>query len=100
MTDGCRHTPGPWKLAREATNDFPQAWVDSTLPYSEWDTRRIADVGGRTKDEATFNARLISAAPDLVAACEAYLAPHTHAMKPDIYAAIKAAVAKAKGETP
>jgi len=54
------------------------------------------------EDEAKANARLIAAAPDLLAACEAamdmILSDYHPIHKPKQFAVIKAAIAKAKGE--
>jgi hypothetical protein len=64
----------------------------------EW----IADVGGHTTPEAHENARLIAAAPELLAAAEALerlSMPGTDGIMEAEFDALRAAVAKARGET-
>ena len=57
-----RHTPGPWTYPG-GTGNF----------VGGPDRIRVADVGGmeRSPEERQANARLIAAAPDLLAACKA-----------------------------
>ena len=64
-----KHTPGPWRL-KIYSNDFFTDYIlantcTTKLPY-------ICKVGGHhtQKSQKLANARLISAAPDLLAACE------------------------------
>jgi hypothetical protein len=87
-----KHTPGPWDNRSRVT-------VVRQTSTGEW----IAEVGGRTTPEARINACLIAAAPDLLAAAEAALAwidnnttraEYDHTGEP-----LRAAIAKAKGET-
>lgn len=61
------HTPGPWQARHEPDGEGP-AWIIETQPYAD-------DVCGIHTDSAddAANARLICAAPDLLAACEALL---------------------------
>jgi len=69
-----KHTPGPWTsnaFAREPDCEYFVAG-----PEGQW----LADVGGgedyvdhSSMDTQRANARLIAAAPDLLAACEAVL---------------------------
>ena len=90
------HTPGPWEIGRSysTTHATPVrakgenlAWVcglDSPLKFSEAETRA--------------NARLISAAPDLLAALEAVADYWQGGDVPaDIDTAMRAALKKAKG---
>jgi len=61
------HTPGPW--------DVQKAWRDRTEPSNHWvyaDGLFIAEVDGE-RPEALANARLIAAAPELLAACKTAL---------------------------
>jgi hypothetical protein len=55
------HTPGPWTWAQGKEyadgRDFPSVYMG---PES-------SEIGGNTMDEADANARLIAAAPDLLA---------------------------------
>ena len=64
-----KHTPGPWRL-KIYSNDFFTDYIlantcTTKLPY-------ICKVGGHhtQKSQKLANARLISAAPDLLKACE------------------------------
>lgn len=59
-----QHTPGPWETSRDAV---PAHHVQITV-YAEADGQRVATV---FREEA--NARLVAAAPDLLAACESAL---------------------------
>lgn len=88
-----KHTPGPWTVA-----DVCEVVVCAT-------GRTLCDVysSPATGDEQADNdARLIAAAPDLLAACEAlarsFNAVTYAAWTPEMHAAV-AAIAKAKGET-
>jgi hypothetical protein len=85
----CRHTPGPWEIERTAHVDL---WI--TAP----DGRHIVGTvscGGDQKTEGRANARLIAAAPDMLAALEAVI----HAAFEPTWAQLVAdAIARAKGE--
>lgn len=81
------HTPGPWRIG--------QVHVDDANGF------RVAAVTYR--EEQAANARLIASAPELMAVCERlvndfpenkYDCTGIHAL----YAAARAAIAKAKGE--
>ena len=84
------HTPGPWHIDNET--DY-RIYVESSFGV-------IAKVGpfAEIDDEDKANARLIAAAPDLLAACEeayAFLSAEDLAWLPSL----RAAIAKAKGTT-
>ena len=67
MSTRTQHTPGPWKIARERNG---AAYPAVRGP----DGGIVATCGYRVCPESTEdddNARLIAAAPDLLAACEA-----------------------------
>lgn len=62
------HTPGPWKAT---------PYDDASQPYevSSETGYFFATIGGGLSDgEAAANARLVAAAPDLLAACERMVA--------------------------
>jgi hypothetical protein len=88
-----KHTPGPWTVY-EAGFSVADAWghVLST------------DVEGRMPEEAAANARLIAAAPELLAALEALLsvyqgfAPWEGEVERQAEIKARAAIAKARGE--
>ena len=105
------HTPGPWIVTRP----FPNRAILLIEQYTETDTAWIArtvDSTGRPhiQKEVEANARLIAAAPDLLAACELSLAwldsvcdeNFSLGAEPEGVEAkrqIVAAIAKAKGES-
>lgn len=70
-----KHTPGPWE--QQGDNSI----VHHTGPFPEGDVIKIADVlwavrlryGTHDAKEGIANARLITAAPELLAACEALI---------------------------
>lgn len=67
-----KHTPGPWWLGRDPCH-YDSLTSISGGSDSNGGIRSVAEVGGHDVDEAEANARLIAAAPDLLAACEAAL---------------------------
>lgn len=95
------HTPGPWKVEYE-NNDGARvsaiasvAWCPSSAAFGADGSQVI------TADEAEANARLIAAAPDLLAALEAVMATRTTPWRKDAMKANQlaiAAIAKARGE--
>lgn len=117
-----KHTPGPWKIIGK----YGAIVADADTGCD--DAQSVKDYGGHLVCESvmrTPNARLIAAAPDLLAACRALYAvspdcpynsekcaeimaeagwnPEDHADEPwDEYAdrIAKAAIAKAKGACP
>ena len=111
-----KHTPGPWKLPFDGKGSawqeskYPFLWTSSvtTRPVTRDDGQCCAVLGhkcyGETQDEALANARLIAAAPDLLAACEAALPYLQEAWKRDgiggqfeMMDALRNAIASAKG---
>ena len=88
-----QHTPGPWEIfpAYTNANRFPVG-----VNHQDGSATIFAEVNGKGgKDEQNIaNARLIAAAPELLAVCQALTGPNW----PDIVAVIMqahAAVAKA-----
>ena len=95
-----KHTPGPWVA------DFGEAFH-----IREADKGRIASLvfakghfgfkGRRDANEVAANARLISAAPDLLEALDSFVAHYQNGINPmldDVAIEARAAIAKAKGE--
>jgi hypothetical protein len=81
------HTPGPWKV----DSDGDGAIVDQRGWCMARVNLDIFDCGA--------NARLIAAAPDLLAALEAMLAEYDSITDPDsVCVAARTAIRKAKGE--
>ena len=96
-------TPGPWRVTEDLLNDFP-AIVDAK-------GERVAVqplICPQSKPVKRANARLIAAAPDLLAATEAWVAamkgwldgnpPKSPEESRAIYDAAVAALRKARGE--
>lgn len=87
------HTPGPWHINGNS------GWSDACK-----DRGNVFECCLRTgthiaDDQNEVNARLIAAAPDLLAACEAEIARHDRedAVSDDEHDALRTAIAKAKG---
>jgi hypothetical protein len=109
MSEKTKHTPGPWTLG-----DFP--WMCQVIaPVNDpdrpglghvvcktWSPDHIASYVGFSRDEQYANARLIAAAPDLlavlkeVAECSEYWSEYDVPL--GIHERIAAAIAKAEGE--
>lgn len=97
-----KHTPGPWRHERGMILYGETTQTDRGTCYNV-----IAALHGTALPNAQANARLISAAPELLAACEQHANYYDHAL-PDgawtrtpmwgILAAIRAAIAKATGK--
>ena len=85
-----KHTPGPWHLGKEGY------YFQSVRDQNEHIT---ADVNiTRSDGEGGANARLIAAAPDLLAALESMIAKIDADKLPISCSIARAAIAKAKGE--
>lgn len=90
-----QHTPGPWRIAD--TNFRPKVFAA--------DGRLVADCANilrRTQDEMEANARLITAAPDMLLALEGMIQSFHESVvaNPNDFPALRAAVEainKAKG---
>ena len=79
-------TPGPWRV----TVDGP--------PQVRCVTHTVCDItGARSNPQAMADARLVSAAPDLLSACEALLAETSEPFSALVASQARAAVKKAKG---
>lgn len=79
-----KHTPGPWAAFQNRIQSAEGEPIADALMVSDFDTSG--------EDEA--NARLIAAAPDLLAALEVVIA-HPNNFNFEV---VRAAIAKAKGE--
>lgn len=92
-----KHTPGPWRVsAAPLTPDVSTRWIEV---YSVDPCDDVASVTGGNLKTAQANARLIAAAPDLLAALEEILRIHSQAggSIPGIGRAAREAIAKAGG---
>jgi hypothetical protein len=86
------HTPGPWEQMPGGSHGSLAVWNKDTALV-------VATAGGITASNALDNARLIAAAPDLLAALEALTAwaetvPTDYA-EDDLQRKARAAIAKA-----
>ena len=90
------HTPGPWSLRMTGWQTNPAAIYSPRRPGA------VACIPARTSvplDEQSANARLIAAAPDLLAALQwAVETADTEQYEADWYAAARVAITKAKGQ--
>lgn len=87
------HTPGPWKLEGNWVDGKLGGWISTLHPSPLFELIPITG----TKDEIIANARLIAAAPDLLAAlqeCEA-AEDATHDQQADAFRNARAAISKA-----
>lgn len=98
-----RYTPGPWSIYRlvDAPGGCPVVHLSCSNRGSV--ARVVVGANGSPGDEGD-DLRLIAAAPDLLAACEAVLAeierrPASQAGHLDTQA-LREAIAKARGERP
>lgn len=96
-----QHTPGPWKIS----GDDVIAVAGST-GFSAGANPAIAFIYETLDQSRAINARLIAAAPELLAACnvaeelidDLIRAPKVKHNRKQILAKLRAAIAKAKGE--
>ena len=72
------HTAGPWHVEMEEPVDYPvldkHCLIGTGRGTPEEPFRHVADAGYAGNAEARANARLIAAAPELLAACKLALA--------------------------
>lgn len=88
-TDSAAHTPGPWMVTHELRTS------DETVCDLVNDTRVVVQ---RPLGDWKADARLISAAPDLLAACEAALNDRMFKDWPGVATLLINAIKKARGE--
>lgn len=104
-----KHTPEPWETtAHSKSTDFEPRHCTVTAPHA--DGRKIHKLiaivyYGETDAEREANARLITAAPELLAAlelCSSLIGPagHPAAVDSTAWAKARAAIAKATGGQP
>jgi hypothetical protein len=82
-------TPGPW-----AVNRINGKLIIGGRAFGIANVLSVAEVT-KLKPHSEANARLIAAAPELLAACESLLPFLQH--RPNALATVRAAIAKAKG---
>ena len=113
-----KHTPGPWRVAESQVSPSPcfiQLWVRS-LGKDQSKDDAICGMAQFNSEERDANARLIAAAPDMLAMCsriisetespgfldlyDAYLKVHGEPYRGDMFCMdLRATIAKAKGES-
>lgn len=72
-----QHTPGPWTVFSPGDEAWPgieAPEVGTSIAVFENKESEYAGIQGRNREEALANARLIAAAPDMLAALEALTA--------------------------
>ncbi len=103
MTDETtgKHTPGPWEVGDGGVRGSEHTIYCSDRTGSAVATVKFEpiDLTGRSPHERAANARLIAAAPDLLAACKmvADIAVSWSPITPGDIAQVRAAIAKAEG---
>ena len=113
--DRTKHTPGPWHCEQDLDQDYtaigePIAIVggEECVETVRFVVGRFCDYGPHGEQQTAANARLIAAAPELLAACEAVVSDcrevleGRESMSMDLIHAIvngkaRAAIAKATG---
>jgi hypothetical protein len=96
-----KHTPGPWEIRYGNVSDADEGFgIAGTL---DGQTHMVAECWPCSTDidrrmQLRADARLIAAAPDLLAACEAMLDDTTKC--DEVMRMIRAAIAKAKEARP
>lgn len=63
-------TPGPWIYRKAVEDDLHSHWIDGPSNQPGGGTRPLAEVRTYYNGESEANARLIAAAPDLLAAVQ------------------------------
>ncbi len=97
-----KHTPGPWDTLDSALGIQVVAKGEDEEPVALAIVRSWC--GQPVAEEITPNARLMAAAPELLAALEAFVSANERhgyefdSNEPETYRLIKDAIAKAKGE--
>lgn len=89
-----KHTPGPWFVLDVTRHN----WRARVAPESNPRLNTAALVFGHSEDHVTANARLIAAAPELLAALEDLLEYHSEDDDRETYQAAFSAILKARGE--
>ena len=99
-----KHTPGPWRCGEQGAQGYDSIRIHTGKPARNEAERRtelmICDVFGHSAAENRANARLIAAAPELLAALEELLVITADRLRyqGDEVLNARAAIAQAKGE--
>lgn len=110
--DEVMHTPGPWHFHGperiQAMGDIPEEWHGYAWVGhgngDQWDgvlamVDRHKDSSQAFRDRAVPDARLIAAAPDLLAGAKAILAARSGQQSVDAVIQLRDAIAKAEGRS-
>jgi hypothetical protein len=101
-----KHTPGPWEPKTNTQFKWVESPFHTVCVFYQWNS----DGSFSESTDAEANARLIAAAPEMIAALEMIVAAHAKSVplmgqgmlnqqKEDWLKAAIAALAKARGET-
>lgn len=100
-----KHTPGPWgcRDGKIVAVDVKPDWADIDEDFADERVTVVDLFGAMGGDDTSADARLIAAAPELLAALAGMIEMATHHAMDDgekraILKAARAAIAKAKGE--
>ena len=92
MSEG-KYTPGPWEVGSLCDSEF------FAYNIAGQDGYHVAKASSRSEIETSANARLISAAPELLEALERILEDEEVALSRPDYVFAHEAVAKARGQS-
>jgi hypothetical protein len=95
-----KHTPGPWRAEESAHQQEFSHWIGTTSLKVMPRQSTIAAVLNAGSEESAANARLIAAAPELLAGCRALLAIYDEHLGGSGLQGVRdarAAIAKAEG---
>jgi hypothetical protein len=90
------HTPGPLRIGRQSYFVAAGARGRTSIAHCIWTGSIASQATNPSLEQAEANARLIAAAPELLAACEEFVSKYS--ADASIMLKMKAAIAKAKGE--
>ena len=93
------HTPGHWTYFMRTRADAKKVTGFYIKPENGYDIAELHVTSSRPREEQMANARLIAAAPKLLAACQAVLDRHNYQGTgqpwPELFRQVRAAVADA-----
>jgi hypothetical protein len=101
------HTPGPWQVIYSRTGyPYQICATDETLrkmPGRIYDVTRWAAIGLPSSEEGLANARLMAAAPQMLAALErvyaAYASSHSTGQRASCWSDVRSAINAARAKT-
>jgi len=97
-----KHTKGPWIATRSDPAEGSDVWWITACPAANQETELATVAGGYQHERHEANARLIAAAPDLLAMCEELAECSDYWSEYDVPIGLaerlRDVIAKAKGE--